>query len=392
MKKIHLIAAAIAILTSCSSESIFNEIKDESPRTPITFSSYSEKSTKADTGDNTSMNNLEFFHSTFSVYGTKKDLDNEIQYVFGDTALKIGTTCTYTGNGDGTFHGSNWSYGEERFWDKWSTYNFIAYAPADHEKNPLSFTYGTAQEVGPLGGEEGRDILAPDYYLIGTNLQQAGPSLAPKEKGFNVFGQDLDLMTCNPYPTRNGKDQSTVDFTFHHILAKLNVSITKTADMNEGTVIIDSIIITGLKDMGSYAESKYGNPATELSSGWTLANTNHNAKYELAYRVAEGHPELPDIEGTTPKPLYYIESMVMPQTVANDAKLSLRYNISKGNYKEYYKYDIDLKDLFTTFLGRSYYTIKFTLNSDVISFDVAAYSWASNESSFQVSPVPASEP
>ena len=391
MKKIHLIAAAIAILTSCSSESIFNEIKDESPRTPITFSSYSEKSTKADVGNDASMNNLEFFHSTFSVYGTKKDMDSEIQYVFGDTARKIGTTCTYTGNGDGTFHGSNWSYGEERFWDKWSTYNFIAYAPADHEKNPLSFTYGTAQEVGALG-VSGRDILAPDYFLTGKNLQLAMPTATPKEKGFNVYGEDLDLMTCNPYLNRDGKNQNTVDFNFHHILAKLNVSIAKTADMNEGTVIIDSIIITGLKDMGSYAESKYGNPATELSSGWTLANTNHNAKYELAYRVAEGHPELPDAQGNTLNPLYYIESMVMPQTIANDAKLSLRYKITKGNYKEYYKYDIDLKDLFATFLGRSYYTIKFTLNSEVISFDVDAANWASNESSFQVSPVPASEP
>lgn len=390
MKKLVLIAATTAILASCSSESVFNQIKDETPSNPITFSSYSEKSSKADVGNNANANNLEYYHNSFAVFGTKVDFDNEIQYVFGDTAKVLGTTCTYTGNGDGTFYGTNWRYDEERFWDKYAYYDLIAYAPALPDTSLLRFRYSNTYEVDTLG-KRGCEFEVPNYILKGTNPQQTMPQGSPYERfGVTANGDDIDLMISN-IVSRRGTDQTTVQFAFHHIFSKLNISIAKTSSMNEGKVIIDSLIITGLSDKGSYVDSKYSNNPLNPRSGWTLAAANANPNFELAYRRQANHPaELPDEDTDGVHPLYFIESLILPQNISNNAKLSLKYHITKdnGTYSENFKYEIAFKEIFAQILDRSLYTIKFSLNSDAITFDANADAWDIIDKDYNILPQP----
>ncbi len=39
---------------------------------------------------------------------------------------------------------------------------------------------------------------------------------------------------------------------------------------------------------------------------------------------------------------------------------------------------MNLKDAFTNFMDRNNYTIKFTIDPDVIEFDASAYEWIDN--------------
>lgn len=376
-----LIAAAAMIMAACSNESVLREIRDNGQPTAITFSSYSEKSTKADNGDDTNILNLEYFHKSFAVYGTKQSINDatEISYVFGDDAstaagTKKGTACTYTANNDASFYGSNWSYEEPRFWESQANYQFVAYAPA-LVSNPLRYEYAAA---GNLVGAAGNDFIATDYVLTGKNLQSSGPQSAPINKGFNVNNQDLDLMT-SAVETQAGSNHNQVQFTFRHILSKINIIIGKTAAFNNATITIDSIKITGLHDKGSYQESRYDISTPVDVSGWIVAATNNDPDYTLFYKVTDQvHPALPDASTSPAKvnPLCFIESLVIPQTIPDGAKITLKYNIVTNGRTEYFTYEAALKDIFTSFFDRKSYSISFTIDPSVITFDAGVSAWA----------------
>ena len=379
MRKSYLIIAAVAtsFLASCANEKVLNERQDgNEQQAVIGFSSYSEKSTKA--GDTNNMSNLEFFHNTFAVYGTKQStVDGAIQYVFGGKAEAAGTqagvTCTYTDD-NASFHGSNWAYEDERFWDKQANYVFIAYAPVA-ASNPLRYYYSSADA---LVGGSGNDFVATDYVLTGKNLQ-AKATAAAIYKGFNVSGTDLDLMTSESV-AQAGTKHDQVPLVFKHILSKVNVVVGKAQSLDNSTVKINSIEITGLKDKGSYSEKRYVKSDTESTSGWIVNETNNNAAYKLSYTTSDGEPALPATTATTNEinRLYFIESLAIPQSVGDTPKLTMKYTITTGSYSEDYTYEMDLKSAFTSFFDRCSYNLIFTINPTVITFDATVTEWTQN--------------
>lgn len=388
MKKSYLMLAAVAtILASCAqNEQINSDLKDNTEPSVIGFSSFSEKASKADNGDNTNILNLEYFHSKFAVYATKQSqVDNSVEYVFGGSAAtaagaKEGTVCTYTGNDNPTFYGSNWSYTDPRYWDKQAGYQFVAYAPA-LASNPLRYSYVAA---GSLVGAAGNDFTAADYVLTGKNLQSKA-SQAAKNKGFNENGQDLDLMTSE-IQTQLGTNHADVQLTFRHILSKVNVLIGKTENIDDADVKIDEVTITNLKDKGSYVESSYDNNSTPRVSAWTPAATNANADYILKYEYSDGEPLLPHTAATTKavKYLYFIESLVIPQEITNASKVTIKYHVTNGGNTEGFTYSMNLNDAFTEFFDRYNYNLIFTIGPSVITFDASAAAWADEEYSTEI--------
>ena len=378
MNKIYVIlGAAAAMLASCAqSEKLDNNLTDNEPKSVIGFSSFSEKATRADNGDDSNINNLEFFHSTFAVYGTKQSVNDptNISYIFGADAetaagVKNGTVCTYTNNNNASFYGSNWSYDDPRYWDKQANYQFIAYAPAV-TSNPLRYEYAA---TGKLVGADGNDFVATDYVLTGKNLQ-VNPSSAPKNKGFNVNNQDLDLMTSG-FKGQAGSNHDQVQLSFKHILAKVNIMIGKSATLDDATVTIDSVSITNLKDKGSYSENRYD--AQTPISGWRPNNVNADDEYTLKYiKPQESTLQLPATNNSAAQYLYFVESLVIPQPIGDDPKLAIKYTIKKGEHTEAFTYNMDLKDAFTSFFDRSNYTLKFTIGPSVITFDASTAAWA----------------
>ena len=389
MRKGYLILAAVAttFMASCSNEKVLNERQDRNEQTVIGFSTYNVNSTKADL---TGKDALESYHKTFMVYGTKVSTittTENPQYVFGEDASATvaveGTQCNYVdGTTDPLFHGSNWQYETLRFWDKQATYNFIAYAPATA---PLKYKYASA--TAGVGAEGNVFVTTSNYTLYGQNLMD-GAQGATQEKltGFiessSTDKKDIDIMVSELESGLNGVNYANatpkqhVNLLFHHILAKLNVVIAKDEILNNSTVTIKSVSIDGLKHVGTYNGTVWTAAERDANSTYTLDfNTGLNESYFTELEDAE-------VDGTTVtlKNKYFIESLVMPQTLPDVCNLTIKYEIKTGTHTEQYtsRQDISTTGIFTTFANRTNYTLKIKISPTVITFDAAASEWDFN--------------
>ncbi len=401
-KNFVLIAVIATTLASCSNDLLLDN--QDSSQATIGFTSFSEKSTR---GTNTSTD-LEYFHNTFAVYGTKQSNDDEtiIQYLFGGNAteeagVKDGVTCTYQGD-DATGHDplmGEWKYDFPRFWDKSSDYDFIAYAPVS-DKNPIRYKYNA---VKAQVGDDGNDFVlksGSSFILTGTNLQATSPGTAEINKGFTgADGTDIDLMTSSDLVKATDRSVAVkgneriagtpVQLVFKHILSKLNVRVNKAESLYGYTVTVKSIEITGFEDKGTaYSEKIYSNDATTPRSGWTAGV--QSATYKLAYNAGliassfkplnEGNYTDNAPSYTAGAPIYFIESLLIPQTIVdNQVSLKIRYRIERGAYVDDRADVIDLYDIenLRTLLDRYNYTLNITINPEIIKFDatVATWSW-----------------
>ncbi|HQN88052.1 MAG TPA: fimbrillin family protein [Bacteroidales bacterium] len=364
-----LIAVVAIVFAACSSDVVLNDITESQTDTPkaIGFTSFSEKITRADT-------DLEYYHNTFVVYGTKQStVDNAIQYVFGGKATALGNqdgvTCTYNATAGVT---GNWEYVNPRYWDKQAEYDFIAYAP---DNAPLRYFYNAANaQVGDVNNEF---VTNADYTLAGTNLQ-ATATTAEKVKGFTGAGVDLDLMISNPKP-QSGSNNADVALVFKHILSKLNVTFAKADVLDGATVTVTSVEITGLKEKGSYKQSNYVNDEFTKTSGWTAKEVTGSA-YKLACSNGQ------ELNASGGLPYFFIESLVMPQTIADDqVTLKAKYTIQTGGYSEDYTYQLDLYDVeaLRKYFDGYNYTLKFTIQPNVIKFDADVTVWDNQPASNQ---------
>jgi len=379
-----LIAAAATILASCSNEKFLSDYQDNQDY--IGFTSFSEAITR---GDVTDKNNLEYYHNTFAVYGTKvnKKDATKIQYVFGGKATATtlnpaGVTCTYQGTTPDAVLG-DWKYTDPRFWDKQANYDFIAYAPVS-DANPICYYY---KEADALVGTTGNEFKTKEAYVLqGTNLQ-ATATEAEKVKGFTAdAGKDLDLMISAPEHRDGASHSGDVNLLFRHILSKINVTVAKSEALQNCIVTVKDITISGLNDKGEYLESNYVNTTESKVSGWA-AEKSSPYTYSLAYNTASGQ-ELNDGTYTTTapvtftpgKPFFFIESLVLPQSITaeNQVTLTMNYTIKSGDYSEDYPYELDLYDVAE--LQKIYegynYTLNFTIDPDVIKFDASVTVWA----------------
>jgi len=412
MRKSYLTLAAVAlVMASCSNEVLIDDIKSGDTDVAIGFSTFSDKATKGDTGVNT---NLEYYHSSFAVYGTKKStVTNNVGSVFDATATAYTPDETQQ-NGTG-----EWKYAIPRYWDKQANYNFIAVAPS---AAIVKYSIATDKEVG----DDANDFVTVDEgcTLVGQNLQ-ATATTAEIVKGFiGGSGKDTDIMTSAKASQAGSEVTGTtvVNLTYKHILAKLNVTVAKAMVLNDATVKVKSIEITGLDDKGTYSEKAYVAPGTykqaagtyvagttyyttntgaqkvdatsfvagttdvstyfvdAQKSGWTssASGATYSLKYEAASSATDN--ELADATSATATvPSYFIESLVMPQGVSAE-KLTLVYEITTGTgsdaHTEEFAYNMDLNKAFTSFMDRNNYTLKFTIEPLVIKFDATATLWA----------------
>jgi hypothetical protein len=391
MRKSYLfIAVAGTILASCAENSkITNDLRNDETKTVIGFSSYSEKATRGDVDDAA---NLEYYHATFTVYGSKKSTnDNTISEVFDGGATSL---LTYE---NGSTEPNDWKYSPYRYWDKQANYKFIAVAP---NANIVKYNWdATAANLVEVGNAANDFVSAADYTLIGQNLQKTA-TLAEIKKGFTGgTGKDTDIMTSSVVSETGASHNPDVNLVFKHILAKLNVTVAKAKLLNNADVYIKSIEINGLKDKGTnYDESAYteDDPATtdivDPKSGWTAGYSDDATPhaYKLAYDyTADGNKQagqvgakLEQYNDTDNKtvPTYFIESLVIPQAVAaNAATLTLKYQIVTGTgtnkHEEDYTYTLDMNQAFASYLDRHNYNLNLTIKPDVITFDATASSW-----------------
>ncbi len=376
MKKILYFAAATAMMVSCAqSEKLSNVILDSQEPTVIGFNTYSEKATRA------TAESLETYHNTFAVWSTKKSNNNgTIEVVFnGDSVRDI---ITYYANKQ---EPNNWTYSPYRYWDKQATYNFVAVAP-----NSDIITFTKPENVADNAATY--TTRAAGYTLVGQNLQtSAAPDTLEKKKGFVGGTGDTDLMTAGKIERNGAAAISDVNLEFKHILAKLNIAIAKDPTFDNHKVLVKSVTVSGLADKGTYTED-----TSTQTSGWVSEASANAADYKLTWANTNGFELLKGKgEGDNYKPgkfLYFIESLVMPQTIeANVEKLTINYSIVSGTVEQNYNYVLTLDNgeglkVFENFQERNNYTIFLTIRPNVITFDASTAAWTEKTASSNIVP------
>lgn len=378
MKKILYFAAATAMMVSCAqSEKLSNDLLDNQEPRVIGFNTISEKATRA------AAESLETYHQTFAVWSTKKSNNDENaapEYVFSGDSVKDLITYDATKQDP-----NNWTYSPYRYWDKQATYSFVAVAP-----NSDIITYTKPLNVADNAGTY--TTRAAGYTLKGQNLQSTdAPDTIEAKKGFVGGEGDTDLMTAGKI-TRNGANAiSDVNLEFKHILAKLNIAIAKDPTFDNVKVLVKEVTFTGLDDKGTYTES-----TSAQTSGWISEASANAANYKLAWANTHGVELLKGQgEGDNYKPgkfLYFIESLVMPQSIeTNVEKLTINYSIVSGTVEQNYNYVLKLDDgenpkVFENFLERNNYTIFLTVRPNVITFDASTTTWTDKSAGSSIVP------
>lgn len=366
MKQFNLIQTVKGILFSmavaaCSNSPVLvdTEIENVELKTPdegkvIVFSTFADRSTRAVP----TINDLEFYHNTFKVYGTKTS--NE-----GTKVQPIFEGVTVTANISDSDGENSWTYDIDRYWDKQADhYQFVAFAPAHA---PLAYDHNLVE----VNHETAKFFSQEDYTLIGQNLQEGSPAKDEKNAGFTGItaadgtATDCDIMRSAPFAVEDPATTPEVTLNFSHTLAKLLVTIKANAD-KPYVITVNDVTVANLYSTGKY----------DHTNGWEVEGTNI-----VNYLYTTPATKLSATEKT-----YFIESLVMPQAVADTQLLTLNYTITSGAYSEQFTYEATLAELFegkaTNFKAANSYTVNFNIapEKNIITFDAGVTNWDNTDS------------
>ena len=235
MKKSYLMIAAAALFAACASNDSVKEI--ETQESAIAFNQVINKTTRAYIGSKANL----AAENGFVVYGykTKDNWTSISQTVFNGTNVKS------------TDEGVNWYYDNLRFWDKTGKYNFYAVAPY----GPSAGTYSINSTLGASFG----------YITItgATSAKNADSDDFLLARG-GVLNQLGSAHTAN--------SNAAVQFNFHHVMTKVQVKLKSTLNVQNGTIKVTRLKITGWNsNTGTFAQNSATNPTTLENSEWTIA-------------------------------------------------------------------------------------------------------------------------
>lgn len=242
MKKSYLMIAAVATLfAACAENDTFKDV--DTQEYAITFNQALNKVTRAYIGSEADLRS----ENGFVVYGYKSldDFDTkESPDIFNAKNVFWDNTS------------SAWKYNGLRFWDKNATYNFYAvapYQPTDNATYSIQGNPATAATFGKITitGAKSNISTASDDYLI-----------------------DRDGAKGELGSAHTGASNPTVDFDFHHIMAKVQFALKST--LSSGTVTVTKLTMTGWNNgVATFAQnmSYTGAPGSIVCDEWTLTST-----------------------------------------------------------------------------------------------------------------------
>lgn len=388
MKKSYLMiaVAALAMVSCAQDDQLRNGVNEESQKNVIGFASFAEKATRGTTKPDGTDYVLEDYHQTMAVYGTKKDVNDDVQKVFDKV------TCTYAGDNSTAITGE-WAYSPARYWDKQSSYNFAAFAPAFAA---MEYSFASGDEVIP---SEGKFKSTENYIVKGQNLMSdngvtfttASGSAKEWNVGFNSASGDVDIMIAD-YVDRPAGTISTVDLCFRHTLAKLIVAV-KAGDPNPANASADGYVVKVM----SVKANNYKKEGSYDTNKWTVVDASGDLSY--MYNASGDDNSVKtnasaDAIKLTEKSTYFIESLVMPQNIGEEQEIALEYEImtqggNEAPYYETFKRTVKVSDIFnnpasgdaTRYNEATKYIITMTIDPQEIKFDAGVYEWAHNASS-----------
>ena len=356
-KNIVLATATLSTLAACQHNNILidREISGVELKQPekdhlIEFATFADRNTRAAA----TVNDLEFYHATFKVYGTKTSHN-------GATIQPLFEGVTVTANiAEDAETPNTWEYETDRYWDKQADYyQFIAFAPAHA---PLAYQHNLVE----VNHKDAGFFTPSEYSLIGQNLQQGDPSDAEKNTGFTgEENTDCDVMRSAPFVVNDPKTTPVVTLNFSHTLAKLLVTVKANAAAPY-VITINKVSVSDLYSTGIYKHA----------TGWETYG-NAVVDYEFTYPAT-------DLSATSKT--YFIESLTMPQDITSDHIVRLDYTITSGTYTEQFTYTTTLAEVFngkaTKFAAANSYIVNFNIapEKNIITFDTGVTEWTENDS------------
>lgn len=357
MKKSFLILAAAAMFAACTNDSFRSDIEES--QVEIGFSTYIQKpvATKAENSTATEANSLSAYHTTFVVNGYK---------------TVGGSNETVFNNQEVSYSSSAWNYTPKKIWDKSASgYSFFAAAP---------FSANWAYADGKYE--------YTDFELTGSSLEPTTTLNAAA-----VFGAE-DLMIATDVTDYKTYDSTPVNFSFNHILSRLNIAVKCTGFDTDYEVLLKEVKVYNMTSNGSFNEA--ADLETDVLANGTIkrwAAATAPAKYTtgVGYTNAEGL----EIDGIAN---FVYQALVIPQEVAYVADvalngtgltaesapyLNIKYTVNGENFDYFY----NLADMFN---AAETTNVKFcegwqnnlTINIGMaeINFDAQVYEWANKES------------
>ena len=287
MKKIYLLLAATAVLGACSESDVIKEVVEN--EVAIGFNGgFVDNATKAISGNNHGEMNATLTSgvsegtlctdgNTIEVWGWKTTKGTST-----NTKIFDNQTVTYTASS--TQSTTKWVYTPLKYWDKTASYKFYATAPKG------AFTMPDEDDATPTDRKfQATDIPAVQVLinkdcdnLIKTayNTDTDVPGTASTAIDYLV----ADVVACSAGAANQGNDATDkdVDFTFKHILSKLNVNVKTTDAFNNSGEKYPQIKLTKLTlSFGEYT------PATEsTSASWSNLWYDTNDKYQFDQTTA----------------------------------------------------------------------------------------------------------
>lgn len=368
--------AALAMVSCAQDDQLKNNFNEEKQLNAINFASFAQKATRA-----TASANLEDYHKTFAVYGTKNGQDG-IQRVFDNVK------CTFASS-DPIY--GEWRYDTPRYWDKQSSYKFAAFAP---DFAPIKFDYAVGNEIA---SSDGKWVSTENYTILGQNLmQEQGVASGDWNTTFNGIDgkRDIDIMIAD-FTGRKLDEKGviesteTVNFEFHHTLAKLLVAAKAAKDLTasgEGYLVkIKSIKANDFLSTGSYNTDKW------TAASGDVVNYVYNASDDAVATTVETKVASGEAIQLTTAPTYFIESLVMPQAVAEAQQIVVEYEIESKSlnasgdavsYSEAFTRKIDVDEILVKASGdasrynESYkYLLTLIIDPQIITFDAKVTDW-----------------
>ena len=293
-------AALLTAMAACQNNPVlvdteFDDImlKQPSKESVIEFATFADRSTRAVA----TVNDLEFYHPTFKVFGTKtSDEGSKIQSVFQGVVVTAHIP-------EDDAEDNTWEYDTDRYWDTQAdNYQFVAFAPAHA---PLGYQHNMVE----VNSSAASFFSVDDYTLIGQNLQQGAPATAEKNAGFTgetdadgAFITDCDVMRSAPLAVVDPATTPVVSLNFSHTLAKLLVSIKANAAAPY-VITVDGVKVASLLSTGTY----------DHTDGWETKGTD----------VVDYLYTSPSTAISASEKTYFVESLVMPQDIAATQVITL---------------------------------------------------------------------
>lgn len=301
MKKSYLmIAAAVALFTACAENDTFKDVVEQ--EIAISFQPYAGNITKAAI---TGADNAARLASLASAGGFK---------VYGYKTTDSWTTAATIFNGTvvtSANSGADWSYTGLRFWDKTATYNFYAVAPA----TPTHGSYG---------------IIAPPTANYGKiTITEATSAEKDDADDFLIDRNGAKDQLGSAHTTTNNP---TVDFDFHHIMAKVDFALKST--LSSGTITVTELKMKGWNSgTATFTQDLTitGAPASLVYGEWSFTSNGSDEITLVGANTGNTSVELQCSTSASATALNDWYIMVPQEIAANKLEFTVSYTYNDGN-------------------------------------------------------------